>query len=126
LTVLEANACGTPVVAARVPGLRDSVRHGETGLLVEGGRSEDLAQGILRILGDRSLRERLRRGALDWARRFGWDEVTAAFATCVRAAARRQPLPEMPDWLAGTTVGSPLPNGESAPLAAGEAWQRRS
>src|SRR5262249_41256318 len=37
LTVLEAAACGTPAVATDVPGLRDAVRNGETGLLVPSG-----------------------------------------------------------------------------------------
>lgn len=123
LTVLEANACGTPVVAARVPGLRDSVRHDETGWLVEGGRSEALAQGILRILSDPILRERLGRGAVLWAQRFGWDEVTASLAACIRAAARREPLPETPDWLAASA--DDRGSGAAAPLAAREAWEGR-
>ena len=52
LTVLEANACGTPVVATDVPGLRDAVRDGETGLLVASGDPAALARGILRVLDD--------------------------------------------------------------------------
>ena len=100
LTVLEANACGTPVVATRVPGLQDSVQHGETGLLVEGGDHEALAQAIGRILADPSLRDHLVQGALEWADRFSWDAVADAFAVVLSAAARRETLPEVPDFLA--------------------------
>ena len=100
LTVLEANACGTPVVATRVPGLQDSVQHGETGLLVEGGDREALAQAIGRILADPSLRDHLVQGALEWADRFSWDAVADAFAVVLSAASRREALPEVPDFLA--------------------------
>lgn len=101
LTVLEANACGAPVVATEVPGLRDSVRNGETGLLVPGGDRSALARGIVTLLEDEELRERLGEGGLRWSRRFRWDAVAEAFARIVRAAARREPLPEVPDFLSG-------------------------
>ena len=100
LTVLEANACGTPVVATRVPGLQDSVRDGETGLLVERAAPSALAGAVGRILSDSDLRDRLSEGALGWAGRFSWDAVADAFATVLQAAARREPLPEVRDFLA--------------------------
>ena len=73
LTVLEGNACGTPTVATDVPGLRDSVRDGETGLLVPYGDVDALARALSAILNDPSLRERLSRAALAWAARFTWE-----------------------------------------------------
>lgn len=100
LTVPEANACGTPVVATDVPGLRDSVRHDETGLLVRAADAEALAAGVCKVLQDAGLRARLSAGALEWARRFRWDEVTAAFATVARAVAERRDPPPVPDFLA--------------------------
>jgi glycosyltransferase involved in cell wall biosynthesis len=121
LTVLEANACGTPVVATRVPGLRDSVRDGETGILVPSADSDALAAGIAGMLDDTDLRSRLARGALAWAARFRWEAVTSALAACLRAAARRSPLPDVPDFLASThTPGAPLTMDSSeAPGSAG-------
>jgi len=52
LTVTEANACGTPAIAYNVPGLRDSVVNGTTGLLVEGWNVKALADSIIRVLQD--------------------------------------------------------------------------
>src|SRR5439155_26406399 len=59
LTVLEAAACGTPAVATDVPGLRDAVRGGETGLLVRPGDVPAPAAALCRVLEDQGLRERL-------------------------------------------------------------------
>lgn len=102
LTVLEANACGTPVVATDVPGLRDSVRAGETGLLVAKGDAPGLAAGIVKVLGDPDLRARLAHGAGEWVERFRWDEVTAAFAEVVRAVAEGRDLPRVRDFMASS------------------------
>ncbi len=73
LTVLEANACGTPVIASNVQGLRDAVKDGETGLLYEYGNVNDLYSKILTLLTNRQLRERLTNGAIQWARQFDWE-----------------------------------------------------
>ena len=97
LTVLEANACGTPVVATDVPGLRDAVRSGETGMLATSGDPVALADRVLEVLGDDGLRDRLAAGALAWSSRFTWDRVAAAMADMLRAAARRAALPDDPD-----------------------------
>lgn len=112
LTVLEANACGTPVVATDVPGLRDSVRHGATGLLAAPA-PDALATSLLAVLSDDVLRSRLAREALAWSQRFSWEHVTDAFAEVVRAVAARRPLPEVEDFL-----GELAPAGARAGLAA--------
>ena len=49
ITVVEAGACGTPSLASDSPGLRDSVRHGETGFLVPHGDAEALAARMLEL-----------------------------------------------------------------------------
>jgi glycosyltransferase involved in cell wall biosynthesis len=74
LTVVEAAACGTPVVASDAPGLRDSVRRDETGLLVPFGDDAAMADALVRVLLDEPLRARLGRAAVEWAARFRWDE----------------------------------------------------
>jgi glycosyltransferase involved in cell wall biosynthesis len=72
LTVVEAGACGAAVVAADSPGLRDSVRPDETGLLVPYGDDPRLAEALVRVLEDRALRERLGAAGRAWAGRFSW------------------------------------------------------
>lgn len=74
ITNLESNACGTPVISANVPGLRDSVKDGVSGLLYTYGNIEELATKILKILSDHELREKLSFGAIEWAKNFTWDK----------------------------------------------------
>ena len=86
LTVLEAAACGTPAVVTDVPGLRDAVRDGETGLLVPPGEAAALARALGRVLGDAALRGRLAAGAARWAARFDWDAAAAEVSAVLDAA----------------------------------------
>jgi glycosyltransferase involved in cell wall biosynthesis len=76
LVVCEGMAAGVPVVGTDVAGIRDVVRHGETGLLVPARSPERLAEAIRQVVEDRELRARLAAGALeDVRRRFTWDAV---------------------------------------------------
>jgi glycosyltransferase involved in cell wall biosynthesis len=77
LTVLEGNACGTPVIASDVPGLRDAVKEGETGILTPFGDIGVLQNTMVGLLQDAALRERLTIGALSWAREFNWDNAAS-------------------------------------------------
>jgi glycosyltransferase involved in cell wall biosynthesis len=76
LTVIEANACGTPVVAARAPGLRDSVSDGETGLLCNPGDGADMARAVNSLLDDPARMAQLRHAAVTWAHKFSWREAS--------------------------------------------------
>jgi glycosyltransferase involved in cell wall biosynthesis len=75
LTVIEANECGVPVVASRRPGLVDSVRDGETGLLADYGDPEDFANKALSLLTDPPLWRMMSENAVRWARSFSWDDA---------------------------------------------------
>ena len=77
LAALEAEACGTPVIAAAAGGLRYVVIDGETGFLIEGHDPGDYADRILSILSDPVLAARLSKGALRHAGRFSWDATAA-------------------------------------------------
>lgn len=90
LTVIEANACGVPVIASDVPGLRDSVLDEKTGLLYEFGNIEQLAQKILLVLRDQHLRERLRGEAITWARSFDWEESANKMMAVLEQAVDRK------------------------------------
>jgi len=76
LTNIEANACGTPVIASNVPGLKDSVVHGKTGLLFEYGDVQKLSDYLVKVFSDADYREKLSQGGLVWAKRFSWDEAS--------------------------------------------------
>ena len=78
LTNIEAAACGTPTVASDSPGLRESVAHGQSGLLVPHGDVSALAAAMRRIVEDDRLRSQLRDGALGFAADFSWDRSADA------------------------------------------------
>lgn len=73
LTVIEANACGTPVVASDVPGLRDSVKHGFSGYLATYNRLQDFEKYVSALLKNATLRNRHSKNAILWAKKFTWD-----------------------------------------------------
>ncbi len=75
LTVIEANACGVPVVAANSPGLRDSVVDGKTGYLYRYGDLDGLADLLKHLLLNEDRREKLGQNALAWAKQFSWDQA---------------------------------------------------
>jgi glycosyltransferase involved in cell wall biosynthesis len=68
-TVLEAMVLGRPVLATRVGGIPSVVADGVTGLLVQAGDVDDLADAIRRLARDADLRDRLARSAQQWAAR---------------------------------------------------------
>lgn len=80
ITVVEAAACGTPSLASDSPGLRDSVRHGETGFLVPHGDVGALASRMLELAGDPPLVARLGAGARRFAEGLSWERAAAATA----------------------------------------------
>jgi glycosyltransferase involved in cell wall biosynthesis len=88
LTVIESNAAGTPVVATDAPGLRDSVRHGETGFLAQTRSVEAFADRIGELLSDDDLATRMSREALAWSKHFHWDTAATEMAEALEDARR--------------------------------------
>ena len=70
INVIEAASEGCPAVGYDVPGLRDSIRHNETGYLVNS--RDEAAAKIIELLLDHALFERLSRKCVDYARGFDW------------------------------------------------------
>ncbi|MBI2008656.1 glycosyltransferase [Candidatus Amesbacteria bacterium] len=79
ITVIEANACGTPVIASDVPGLRDSVLHDESGLLVPVKNEFALAEAMKMFIVLPDYRARLSSNALAWSTNFNWDTKSQDF-----------------------------------------------
>lgn len=86
LVAVEAQACGTPVVAASVGGLRTAVSDQVSGLLVDGHDPATFAAAITRIIGDQGLRAALSTGARIHAESFGWAATTAGLLNSYSAA----------------------------------------
>lgn len=84
---LEAAACGTPSVASDAPGLRESVRDGETGYLVPHGDVSGLADRTALLLGDPERRRRMGRNAREFAEGFSWDATARRMASFLEEVA---------------------------------------
>ena len=78
ITVIEAAACGTPSLASDSPGLRDSVRHGETGFLIPHGDVVGLADRMIELGDTPSLVTRLGERARRFAEGLTWERTAAA------------------------------------------------
>ncbi len=77
LTNIESNACGTAVIAARVPGLIDSIDEGRSGLLFEHGNVDQFSDLAIKLLTDEAYRRALEMGGLRWAANFSWDKTAS-------------------------------------------------
>lgn len=78
LVALEAQACGTPVVATATGGLKIAVADGVSGILVPGHAPTDWARAIEDLVSRPQLRTRLSIGARRHARQFGWSSTAEA------------------------------------------------
>jgi phosphatidylinositol alpha-1,6-mannosyltransferase len=95
LVFLEANACGTPVVAGNAGGAIDAVQDGVNGLNVDGRDASQIARAILRLLDDRELRARLTAGGVEAAAAASWRARTDRFLElCDRLIERPPANPE--------------------------------
>ena len=63
--LVEAMACGLPVIGARSPGIKEIVIHGETGFLC-GTSPAEIRSAVLEVSNDPALRERIRQGGLQY------------------------------------------------------------
>ena len=75
ITIVEAAACGTPSLASDSPGLRDSVRHGETGYLVPHGDVDALAARMLELAADPGLVASLGARGRKFAETLTWESA---------------------------------------------------
>jgi len=81
IVVIEANACGTVAVGWRVPGLQDSIRDGETGILVPFGDVQALGEQLSNLLQDHDRRTTMAECAKKWSRTHSWDKAAEEFGS---------------------------------------------
>jgi D-inositol-3-phosphate glycosyltransferase len=108
LVALEAQASGTPVVAAAVGGLVTAVRDGVSGALVDGHSAYDWARVIGTLLDEPQRRASLARGAVTHARNFSWNRTAEGLLAVYHDAA----LSKVEDHLA--TINGVTLNGSTA------------
>jgi len=93
LVALEAQACGTPVVAAAVGGLRTAVRDGFSGVLVDGHDPCVWARDLEKLIGSPGRLAALSRGAIEHASAFGWpataDQLIGVYTGAMNAVSAR-------------------------------------
>lgn len=96
LVAVEAQACGTPVIAAAVGGLPVAVRDGVSGVLVPGHDPADYTRALRRFADDPARSARMGEAAVRHARAFGWDAAATATADVYTAALRARRLQPVP------------------------------
>lgn len=85
LVATEAASQGTPAVVYDVPGLRDSVRHNQTGIVTQ-ATPQALADGINELLEDKKHYEKIREAAWEWSKEITFDKSYADFKTVLELA----------------------------------------
>lgn len=97
IAVAEAMAAGLPVAGFDIPGIRELVRPGRDGLLVEPGDVPALGRAVASLLADRALASSLAAEALERARSWPtWKETGERFADCVETVVRSFGRPGAP------------------------------
>ena len=90
LTAIEAQSCGTPVVCADSPGLREVVLNGETGFLHKYGSIDTLAERIIQLLDDEEKWRKFSVAAKNWANSFSWDKAAASLEQILKSQSNHE------------------------------------
>jgi glycosyltransferase involved in cell wall biosynthesis len=85
IVVTEANSVGVPAIGYNIPGLRDSIVDGKTGLLCE-PNPEGMANKIIEFFKDKTLQVKLAKEALEYSHQFTWDKSAEEFEKIIKVA----------------------------------------
>ncbi len=95
ITVIEANACGTPVIASDTNGLRDSVVDGKTGILVPVKNVEMMSSTMIELIKNKKYLRTLSNNAYVWSRKFDWNECSTHFYQLVDSEVKKNSATEL-------------------------------
>lgn len=84
ITVIEANASGTPVIASNVNGLRDSVVDGKTGLLIKPKDIKMFSRAMMNLIEDKEFRQYISEQAHKWSLNFSWENSASKFLSVIK------------------------------------------
>lgn len=90
ITVIEANASVTPVIASNVAGLKDSVIHNKTGLLVPVRSVPSLVSAMNLLISNPSYRLKLSKEAYLWSKNFDWDKSATSLMKVIVSTLKQQ------------------------------------
>ena len=105
LVPVEANAAGCVPIGYQVPGLRNSIRHGETGILTKKNNPQHLAKAAISILSDNKLQQKLATNGLLWSKNFDWSKTYASFIHILKS------IPIKILWLSWRDIKNPDAGG---------------
>jgi glycosyltransferase involved in cell wall biosynthesis len=86
--ILEAMAVGLPVIATNIAGIKDVIRHGETGYLIEPGNVEEIKRHILLLNENPDLRSRMSENCVLEAGNYAWEKIALRFEQAFRSTIR--------------------------------------
>lgn len=85
LVNIEANSVGVPVVAYNSLGLVDSVKNGVSGLICTENSPNEMSETVFKLLANKSLYEKLTKGAVQWSKNFDWKRSQDLSLTLIRS-----------------------------------------
>ncbi len=88
LVVIEAASQATPSVVYNVSGLKDSVRNGKTGIVLEENNTKEMAKEAVNLIKDKKRYNRLQKNALSWAKSLTWESATKQSEALLNQALR--------------------------------------
>lgn len=86
ISVIEANAMGTPALGYAVPGLIDSIVNGVTGFVTPALDPVALSESAKMLLSNTSQAQELSRNALEWSKRFNWEDSGKQFQSVLQSS----------------------------------------